>query len=256
MNGKKKSNWLMLVITGLVLLVSNLIAGAALGLLWVKLFIPPKAMGWDGLADVLGGIMVGALLGLVVSALMVFLLSIRVQWMWIGIAVVVGGLTFAGLVITAPKREVSSEPILKEKFRPAFVVRMKVSQSQEILDAVPPGERPVSFVETEVWTGKPELIWVDWGSDFERCVVTPSNADLSTLLPLVQEVIATAAPNCRTPEDDLSLSVRWNLENNPGSQTLDAGCLPDQPEFVALTDAIGTLANRLCGAEAGSNGTK
>ncbi len=150
MNGKKKSNWLMRVITGLVLLASNLIAGAALGLLWVKLFVPHKAMGWDGLADVLGGIMVGTLLGLVVSVLVVILLSVRVQWVWIGIAAVVVGLIFAGLVLTAPNRETSSEPILKEKFRPAFVVRLKISQSQEIQAAVLPDERLVPFVEAEV----------------------------------------------------------------------------------------------------------
>ena len=101
------------------------------------------------------------------------------------------------------------------------------------------------------------MIRVDWGPGFERCVAAPSNADLATLLPLVQEVIAAAGPDCRTPEDDLSLFVRWSLENNPSGQTLlDAGCLPDQPEFVALFDAVGALADRLCEAEAGSNGTK
>ncbi len=94
------------------------------------------------------------------------------------------------------------------------------------------------------------------GPDFERCVAAPSNADFEALLPLVQEVIAVVGPDCRTPEDDLSLFIRWNLENNPGGQTLDAGCLPDQPEFMALADAIGALADRLCEGEAGSNGIK
>ena len=169
MNEKKESNWLMRAITGLVLLAANLIVGAALGLLWVRLFVDID-MGFGGVADALGGIMVGALLGLVVSALMVFLMSVRVQWVWIGITVVVAGLTFAGLAFTAPKREVSSEPILKEKFRPAFVVRMNVSQSQEILAAVPPGERPVPFVEAEVWTSRPELIrvWESAGEGYHR----------------------------------------------------------------------------------------
>ncbi|MEM7343946.1 MAG: hypothetical protein AAF485_06860 [Chloroflexota bacterium] len=249
MTEKKNSNWPIRIIAGLAVLVSNVIAGVALALLWVRLFVPPKAMGWDGLADFLGGIMVGTLLGVVVSVVIIALLSIRVQWIWSGIAVVIGGLTFAGLVMTAPQREVSSEPVFKEPFRPAFVVRMKISQSQEILTTVPSDEQPLPFVEAEVWTGKPELIRVGWGPDFKRCVAAPSDDDLATLLPLVEAVIATAGPNCRTPEDDLSLSLRWNLENNPGTQALDAGCLPDQPEFVALTDAIGTLADRLCEAE-------
>ncbi len=39
MNGEKESDWLMRIITGLVLLGTNLVAGAALGLLWVRLFV-------------------------------------------------------------------------------------------------------------------------------------------------------------------------------------------------------------------------
>jgi hypothetical protein len=248
MNEKKKTNWIVRIFTGLILLASNLITGAALGLLWVRLFVDVD-MGLGGVADALGGVMVGMLLALVVSALMVFLLSVRMQWVWIGIAVVIVGVMFVWLRLTAPVREISSEPILKEKFRPSFILRMNLSQSQEVLAAATPDERLFPFVEAEVRTSRPELIYVGWGPDFERCVAAPSHADLEVLLPLVQEVMAAAGPDCRTPEDDLSLSVRWNLENNLGSQTLDAGCLPDQPEFMALTDAVGALADRLCEAE-------
>lgn len=255
MNNQKKSSWLIRILAGLALLATNLIAGAGLGLLWVKLFVPAKQMGWDGLADVLGGIMVGGLLGIVVTLLAVFLLSNRVQWIWSGVAVVIGLVTFAGLVITAPEREVSAEPIFEEKFRPAFVLRMKTSQSPEILAEVPPSKRPFPFVEAEIWTGKPELNRVDWEAESERCVAKPTHQDFATILPLIEEVIDAADPNCRTPEDDLRFSVRWNIENNPGNKTLDAGCLPDQPETVALIDAVGTLAERLCMAGVESKDT-
>lgn len=248
-----KSTWLMRIIAGLALLVSNLIAGVGLGLLWVKLFIPAKQMGWDGLADVLGGIMVGGLLGIVVTVLAVFLVSIRVQWVWGGIAVVIGGLAFAFLALTAPEREVAAEPIIEEKFRPAFVLRMSATQSQEILAEVPASERPFPFVEAEIWTGKPELNRVDWEVESERCVAKPAHADFATILPLVQEVIDAADPDCRTPEDDLRFRVRWNIENNPGNITLDAGCLPDQPETEALIEAVDTLAERLCMVTAEGN---
>jgi len=141
MNGKKESNWLMRVITGLVLLASNLIVGAAFGLLWVKLFVDID-MGLGGVGDVLGGIMVGTLLGLVAGALMVVLLSVRIQWVWISIVVVVAGLTSAGFALTATEREASPQPIVKKKFQPFFTVNLRVSHAQEILTAVPPASDP------------------------------------------------------------------------------------------------------------------
>ena len=65
--------------------------------------------------------------------------------------------------------------------------------------------------------------------------------------------MTTDITSCRTPEDDLKLSVRWNLAGDSGSQGLDAGCLPDEPEILALADAIGRLADRLCGSGTESN---
>lgn len=254
MNDKKVLGWVKRVITGFVLLLSNLFVGMALGLLWVKLFVEVD-MGLGGVADFLGGIMVGAFLGLVLSVVMVILLSVRLQWVWIGIAVVVAGLIYTGLRVTAPEREVSPQPTAKKDFEPFFVVNFRINHSREILLAVPPDERPFPFTEAEIFSSKPELIHVDWGPDFERCITAPSDADLQVLLPLVQAVISAAGPRCQTPEDDLKLSVSWNLAGTRDGQGLDAGCLPDKPEVAALADAIGALGDRLCGAEVGGNGT-
>jgi hypothetical protein len=249
----KKVSWFPRIATGLVVVVSNLFAGTALGLLWVKLFVNVD-MGLGGVADVLGGMMAGALASLVVSALIVVLLTLRVQWIWIGVAVVVGGLTFAGLAITAPKREEPApEPIVKQDFQPFFRVNMRINHTEEILDAIPADERPFPFTEAELFSGIPELIRVDWGPDYGRCVATPADADLEALLSHVQEVMTTDTSECRTPEDDLRLSVGWNVAGESDSQGLDAGCLPDEPEIVALADAIGTLADRLCESEVESN---
>lgn len=256
MNKKEQTTWVVRIFTGLVFLASNLITGATLGLLWVRLFVPRRAMGWDSIADALGGAMLGAVLGFVVGVALVYWLSVRMQWVWIGIAIMVVGGIFVGLRLTAPVNEASSEPVLEEKFRPPFVIRMNMTQSQEILAEVPLEERPLPFVEAEVWTGRPELIYVGWGPDFERCVAEPSHADLEVLLPLVEAVMDASGPDCRTPENDLSLRVRWNLENNPGNQTLDAGCLSSQPEAVTLANAIDDLANRLCETETRRNGNE
>ncbi len=125
-----KSKWPTLIITGLVLLVANLMVGAALGLLYVRLFVDID-MGFGGVADFLGGIMVGGLLGLVVSIVILIRMSVRLQWVWIGVAVVIASLTFAGLALTASKREVSSGSILKEEFHPAWVIRGRAQRIPE-----------------------------------------------------------------------------------------------------------------------------
>jgi len=117
MNEKKETNWVLRIFTGFVFLVSNLIAGAALGLLYVRLFVDID-MGFGGVADALGGVMIGALLAFVVSVVMLFVLSVRLQWIWIGIAVVIAGLTIAGLAITAQ----AAQPITKE-FQPPYIIK-------------------------------------------------------------------------------------------------------------------------------------
>ncbi|MCG8099139.1 MAG: hypothetical protein JAZ05_08640, partial [Candidatus Thiodiazotropha taylori] len=58
MNTKQEFGWLKRTISGVILLAVNLLAGAALGLLWVKLFVDVD-MGFGGVADTLGGAMVG-----------------------------------------------------------------------------------------------------------------------------------------------------------------------------------------------------
>lgn len=248
----KEVSWFQRIATGLVVVVSNLFAGTALGLLWVKLFVDVD-MGLGGVGDVLGGMMVGALASLVVSALIVLLLSLRVQWIWIGVVVVVAGLTYAGLVLTAPEREPTPEPILKQDFQPFFRVNIRINHTEEILDAIPPDERPFPFIEAKLFSGIPELTQVDWGPNYERCVVEPSETDLEALLLRVQAVVAAAGPACRTPEDDLRLSVGWNVAGDSDSLGLDSGCLADNPEVVALADAIGDLADQLCGSTATGN---
>ncbi|MCG7908714.1 MAG: hypothetical protein JAY82_02955 [Candidatus Thiodiazotropha taylori] len=245
MNTKQEFGWLKRAISGVILLAVNLLAGAALGLLWVKLFLDVD-MGFGGIADTLGGAMVGMILALMVTGIAVFHLTPRTQGLWSGIAGGVAVIVLAGLVITAPPRKVSNEPVIKTKFRPAFVLRMKTNRPRSELATLPAKQRQLPFTEAEVWTRSSKLIVVDWGPDFNACEVQASNEDFARLLPLLQQVVSIAGPACRTPEDDFSLNIQWNIENNSGHWNLDAGCIAQQQAIVSLVNAVGDLAGRLC----------
>ncbi len=96
------------LVVGAGLLGSTTLVGTALGSLWVKLFVPRKAMGWDGIADALGGLMLGGLVGLLAGVILAVLLSRRAQVVGIVVGLVVTGGVFAGLAATAPKREAAN----------------------------------------------------------------------------------------------------------------------------------------------------
>ena len=221
----------------------------ALGLLYVRLFVPSTGVGFDALADALGGMIVGSLVGLVAGGIMVARLEVRRQWMVIGVWLAVTILTFAGLALTARERgsaPLAAEPDVKKSFQPTFRVGMRVSHTREILARVGSDEHPLPFTEAEVSTGKPELVLVGWGPDFNECTALPSESDLTDLVPRIRDAMAAAGSYCRTKEEDLKLAVNWNLAGDAGTQGLDAGCLAELTAVSALADAIGALGQRLC----------
>ncbi len=241
-----KSSPLVRIATGVGTLTSMLLAGAALGMVYVKLFVPRKAMGWDGLADVLGGIMLGGLVGVVIGLALVALVSVRTQLVTMAIAAATAVIAVAGLAATAPKREASPPPKIEKSFQPFFRIGFRVNHTEEILVSVAPEERPFPFTEAKIWTSKPELTRTGWGPEFAECVATPSRADLEALIPPLEATIAAAGPYCQTPEEDLKASLNWRLGSDGGGQGLHAGCLGEMPEVRALVEAVGALADRLC----------
>jgi hypothetical protein len=116
-----RSGTLVRIAIGVGTLASTLIVGALLGLVFVKLFVPRKAMGWDGIADALGGLMVGGLVGVVIGGVLIALLSVRAQLVGIAIAVVVALIIAAVLAATAPGRSPSSPPGRVDEDRPVAV---------------------------------------------------------------------------------------------------------------------------------------
>ncbi len=256
MNNNSQPSTLTKILTGFGLVSTCTFAGIALGLLFVRLFIPKKTMGWDGIADALGGVMIGALIGFVASLLLIKLLSLKQQGKGILIAALVSGITFAGLIATTPERVQTPAPTIKKAFQPTFRINMRVSHTDEILAAIPENDWPLPFVEAEVSSGKPEFIYKGWGPNFERCVATPTDADLMELVPHIKDINIEAGPFCRTPEDDLNLSASWHLAGESNNQAIQTGCLDERPAFRSMAEAIYTLASHLCNTKPGNNEAK
>ena len=82
-NALREGKWKSLLM-GLGFSVSSLLAGGLLGILYVKLFVPAKEMGWDGIADMLGGLMVGGAIGLFAGIYLAWKLPLRKQAMGTG----------------------------------------------------------------------------------------------------------------------------------------------------------------------------
>lgn len=234
----------VLSILGLSLTCS--LAGLALGVLYVRLFIPAPAMGWDAIADMLGGMMAGALLGLLTGAVLYRQLPqgqrIRAGLIATGVALV----TFAGLIITAPKSTSTPPPTITRAFQPAFRLTIRVSHTEEILSRTPPNAQPLPFTEAQISSGKPVLLYKTWGPAFATCTTQPDSTDLALLVSHIEALEAAVGPLCQTPEDDLLLAASWRLAGTQGNQSIHAGCLDAQPAFLAATQAIEQMASRLC----------
>ncbi|MEM8488463.1 MAG: hypothetical protein AAF564_23140 [Bacteroidota bacterium] len=221
-------------------------AGISLGILYVRLFIPKPDMGWDGIADMLGGMMVGALLGLVAGSVLSRLLRpgkrVRAGLTAAGI----GLLTFAGLIATAPKQETSPPLVVKQTFQPVFRFTMRVSHTEEILVNTPVNAQPLPFTEAQIASGKPVLFYKTWGPAFEECSAQPDEEDLNLIVLHIKALDAESGPLCRTPEEDLLIAASWRLDGVQGNQSIHAGCLDAKPAFRAASEAIEALAEKLC----------
>jgi Ca2+/Na+ antiporter len=111
---RTRGHTLLTVLASFLLVVTGLTSGAVLGGLYVKLFVPRAAMGWDGIADALGGLMLGGLIGLVVSIVLASALTVkrRLQVSAVLLAVVVAVISW-GVITHETKLE--PEPMVREQ---------------------------------------------------------------------------------------------------------------------------------------------
>lgn len=232
----------------LAVLASCALAGGGVGLLFVRLFVPRKAMGWDGLADMLGGLMVGAAIGVAAATALIALAAVGTQVRAAVGCIVLGVALWAGLAMTAPRRE--PEPVIErpKPFQPLLRVRARIAYSEDRLAAIAPAERPFSFTEVEVFSAKPELARTGWGGRQDRCRATPGEAQLRALIPAVEAAARETGDICRTPEpDDVLLAFNWNLGGERGGRSLEAGCLESElPGLGRLASELDELAKTLC----------
>lgn len=67
-----KTSDLLSLALGALFLLTSLLSGVLLGGAFIALFAPKKSNGWDGIAQALGGLMVGGLLAVVVATVLLF----------------------------------------------------------------------------------------------------------------------------------------------------------------------------------------
>lgn len=106
---KRRFNLVSLLLC-LLLLVASAALGALLGGIFLKLFVEPTSNGWDGIAQALGALMLGALVGVTAAACaLVPLLQRGRQALLRSVGIVVGLalLIFGTLWILASRREAS-----------------------------------------------------------------------------------------------------------------------------------------------------
>ena len=235
-------------LSGLLLILIGGVTGALLGALYVRLLVPKTGMGWDQLADALGGLMLGGLLGLVIAVGLCFVLTAR-RWLWAVLAMtVVSVLVLAGLRLSRPERPVEDPVVREEPFRPWFRVKVRIGHSQEVMLGVERGAEPIPFTEAEVSSGLEELTRIGWGPDFTRCKAEPSREDLDRLLPLVLAGYSEIeAGHCRTDStNDLGVVLGISMAEGRRGGRVDSDCLPRRPALVALAGEVAEIAQSRC----------
>lgn len=76
-DSSKPSRRIVAALASTVLTLAASFLGALVGVLFVRFFVPQTGMGWDRIADALGGLMLGASAGLLAGALLAWRLPAR-----------------------------------------------------------------------------------------------------------------------------------------------------------------------------------
>jgi len=233
---------------GLLLGGLGLVSGALLGGLYVRVFVPPTGMGWDQIADALGGLMVGGTVGAAAGIALALGLSGRGRT-FAAVGIIVLGVASVFALRAMREERPAPEPVVREEpFSPRYMVRMNVGRTDELLRGTLPEARPVPLTETTLFTATEGLDFVGWDDELLLCRAEVDRDDLAALVPRVRAAHAEAAAgHCRTdnPDDDpVSISVYFDGERR--NATVQADCLAARPAMLALADGIADLADRIC----------
>ena len=228
------------------LTVAGVIVGVGVGILILKLR-PQTGMGFDGIADALGALLLGSIGGAITGLVASLFLSVRTTWPIAGLTLLVG----AALVLFAARmpqnRPPTPEPIAA--FEPTFVVQMHSRIAPG--DPGPPaelGERGrFPYRELRVsaidWT----LSSKGWGTPTERsyCSGTLEEEELEQLAAHAKSLhdgvgSAGGVEDCHAPErSPFSLTVDWEGETR-GATSFSFVCGEplELTEFLEVFDSI------------------
>lgn len=225
------------VLAGFVLVVGCLFAGALFGIVAVRLLRPTTSSGWDGIADALGGLMLGGGTGLVVAIVALFTVRARLPLAagiaWLALIVAVA------LIRIVPAQKLAL-PVQPDPFEPTYVIQLysRIAASE-------PGSPDLGFPyrELRVDANYRSLTVKRWGSPPPVCSTGLDDAQLATLVPLIEAI--DAPEDCAPEGPGFSLIIDWPEQPQRG-YFVEPGCLARDPELAAFVEAFERLRAATC----------
>lgn len=232
---------------GVAIVISALggtLLGAAVGVLIVKAR-PRSGMGWDQIADGLGALALGGLLGCLAFGTLSAFLSRR-RALVFGVVLLVLGPVLLVLAARAPSRP-APEQAVRAPFEPTFMAQM-FSRIALGDPGPPPGVRPFAFrelrVDARTWT----LTSKGWGpaADRRHCSADLDQVDLERLAESARRVFDQGVENCPgAGSASFSVHVEWMGETR-GAAGFGLACRQDQPAMEHFLATFEQIHDRLC----------
>ncbi len=256
MTGKSRG-----IFTGLAAIVwvgATAVLGALCGGVWIKHAMLHAPDGWTGIANALGALMVGGVVGLVVALVMLIPLAARsAQAIMTATGIVALGsvLVFLYLWVTRPVGSASDAPTRTPPppiFQPRFEVSVAHPYVDRLLRGMDPDGGPLPFARVTVTSFPPDgptFEIEELGADRRRCASTLDFATLDRVLALSRPAIDEDLGVCRRPGSRVQVSFGWRFPDNnepvSGGSSLDDACLEETPKLRALIAALDDLGERL-----------
>lgn len=219
--------------------------GGGLGLLVLK-SRPRTGMGWDQIADGLGALALGGLLGCLVCGFLVAWVEER-RAAPIGWTLLVLGPVLLVLAARAPSRPAEEAP-QQPPFEPIFVVQM-FSRIPAADPGPPAGIGDFPHRELRVDARSRRLTSKSWGPAAQRgyCAAELDDRSLQQLAEHAEAVFEEGVENCPSAgRATFSVTVEWAGETR-GAASFGLACLEDQTRMSELLETFGSVHARVCG---------
>ena len=221
--------------------------GGGMGVMILK-SRPRSGMGWDQIADALGALGLGGILGLVTFSVLSLRLEER-RALGMGLAVLVLGPLLLVIAARLPGQPAPTAPVIVP-FEPTFVFQMysRIAAGEA---GPPPGTGDFPFRELRVDARAWQLHSKGWGPATTRryCSAELVSQDLQFLAPAVQEVFDQAdesLQNCPAAgRATFSVTVEWAGETR-GAASFGLDCVEEGAPMVQLLERYADVHDRVC----------